>query len=385
MKKVLIFVLSLLVIFNLSSAQESPTNATGGAEGEMVIDSAAKLGIVCNANYIEVTVESKDYPGLDTNITHLEDKACPPTYIDESKAVFKFGLEECKTKQEDDGKVIHYKNRIIAVVDDVDEEEHITRKSTRVLPFECSFKKKVVLSKVSYSPGYTQLITNAEDYGNFTYTMDMYTNENHSEKVEKYPLLVGISQRLYINLQVQSGDTGLNLFPDECKATPSTDYDAETDHLIIEEACPIDKYLEYEYKKSATQSFSFLAFRFKSGYQDVYIHCKLTVCRSDDQESKCEKGCQEDENDSRKKRDITEGYSADLYVGPIKIQEEQENAMESADSSEIAKDSPKALLLVGVLVGLLGTITLGLIGALIIMTRRRRHSANGPSLLVHDE
>ncbi|KAL9964312.1 hypothetical protein ACROYT_G027936 [Oculina patagonica] len=60
-------------------------------------------------------------------------------------------------------------------------------------------------------------------------------------------------------------------------------------------------------------------------------------------------------------------------------------AMESADSSEIAKDSPKALLLVGVLVGLLGTITLGLIGALIIMTRRRRHSANGPSLLVHDE
>lgn len=66
--------------------------------------------------------------------------------------------------------------------------------------------------------------------------MDMYTNENHSEKVEKYPLLVGISQRLYIHLQVQSGDSALNLFPDECKATPSTDYDAKPDHLIIEEA-----------------------------------------------------------------------------------------------------------------------------------------------------
>lgn len=111
-------------------------------------------------------MESKNYPGLDTNITHLEDEACAPTYRDESKAVFKFGLEECRTKQEDDGKVIHYKNRIIAVVKDVDEEEHITRKSTRVLPFECSFKKKVVLSKVSYSPGYTQLITNA---GNYTF------------------------------------------------------------------------------------------------------------------------------------------------------------------------------------------------------------------------
>ena len=62
------------------------------------------------------------------------------------------------------------------------------------------------------------------------------------------------------------------------------------------------------------------------------------------------------------------------------------SAMESADSSEIVKDSPKTLLLVGVLVGLLGTLTLGLIGALIIMTRRRRRqSENEPSLLVHDE
>jgi len=41
---------------------------------------------------------------------------------------------------------------------------------------------------------------------------------------------------LYINLQVQSGDSDLNVFPDECKATPSTDYDAEPDHSIIEGA-----------------------------------------------------------------------------------------------------------------------------------------------------
>lgn len=75
-----------------------------------------------------------------------------------------------------------------------------------------------------------------ENYGNFTYIMNMYTNKNFSEKVEEYPLLVGISQRLYINLQVQSGDSDLNVFPDECKATPSTDYDAEPDHSIIKEA-----------------------------------------------------------------------------------------------------------------------------------------------------
>jgi len=111
-----------------------------------------------------VTVESKNYPGLDTNVTRLEDEACGAFYRDDSKAVFRFGLEECKTKQEDDGQMIHYKNRIIAAVEDVEEEEHITRKSTRVLPFQCSYKKKAVVSKVFYSPNYIQMITEAGAY-----------------------------------------------------------------------------------------------------------------------------------------------------------------------------------------------------------------------------
>lgn len=66
-----------------------------------------------------------------------------------------------------------------------------------------------------------------------------------------------------------------------------------------------------------------MAFRFKSGYEDVYVHCKLTVCRSDDQESKCEKGCKEGENESRKKRDVTEGYRAAVFLGPINIKKDE--------------------------------------------------------------
>ena len=133
-----------------------------------------ELEVVCRTDYIEVTVESKNYPGLDTNVTHLEDEACSAFYRDDSKTVFRFGLEECKTKQWDDGMMIHYKNRIIAVVEDVEEEEHITRKSTRVLPFQCSYKKKAFISKVFYSPNYIQMITEAGAYnfvilGDFMY------------------------------------------------------------------------------------------------------------------------------------------------------------------------------------------------------------------------
>lgn len=58
--------------------------------------------------------------------------------------------------------------------------------------------------------------------------------------------------------------------------------------------------------------------------------------------------------------------------------------METDDSQEMVKDSPKTILLI-VLVGILGIITLGLIGALIFVTKRKRQSGNEPSLLVHEE
>lgn len=91
--------------------------------------------------------------------------------------------------------------------------------------------------------------------------------------------------------------------------------------------CPRDKTLEFEYKMSGEQRFSLVAFRFKSGYQDVYIHCKMTVCRSKEEESTCAKGCQENENDSRKKREVKDDFLIKQFIGPIKVKGEEDKGM----------------------------------------------------------
>lgn len=106
-------------------------------------------------------MESKNYPGLDTNVTHLQDEACVPGYRDATKVIFRFGLEDCQTEYEEDESEIRYMNKIIAVVNDESEEEAITRSSTRVLPFQCSYKKKAVISKVQVNPQFINIITNA--------------------------------------------------------------------------------------------------------------------------------------------------------------------------------------------------------------------------------
>ena len=58
--------------------------------------------------------------------------------------------------------------------------------------------------------------------------------------------------------------------------------------------------------------------------------------------------------------------------------------MKSGETPTIIKEKSKTVLLVGVLAGVLGTISLGLVGALIIVTRRGRHSEAGATLLVQD-
>lgn len=76
----------------------------------------------------------------------------------------------------------------------------------------------------------------SEDFGNFSYEVNLYTDKDYSNKVDEFPFVIGISQRMYLEMRVESGDSGLILFPDECKATPSLDINDKPDHTIIENA-----------------------------------------------------------------------------------------------------------------------------------------------------
>ena len=80
-------------------------------------------------------------------------------------------------------------------------------------------------------------------------------------------------------------------------------------------SCSKDNTLEYQYGQKSEHFFNVAAFRFTGNYDDVYVHCKLTVCRKDDDESRCVKGCQPTK---RKRRSTEEDLSVNLYVGPLK-------------------------------------------------------------------
>ena len=72
------------------------------------------------------------------------------------------------------------------------------------------------------------------DYGNFTYSMDMFKSAQYEEP-ESYPVIKGVGEIMYLELKVESGDSKLVVFPDWCKATLSSDYSSKPDHLIMKD------------------------------------------------------------------------------------------------------------------------------------------------------
>ena len=120
------------------------------------------------ADYIEVSLQLADYPGLIVNdsVLHLEDKACVAGYKDENMVKFTFGLEACLTAQEDDGDKIYYMNSVYLQADEKADDAAITREHMEVIPFKCGYDKKTVISKVSYSPRSTLVITDAGNLEN---------------------------------------------------------------------------------------------------------------------------------------------------------------------------------------------------------------------------
>lgn len=370
------------IIFCASFCFALVSGSNGGKN--ITLDTEAKIDVVCMADYIEVSLQLSDYPGLIVNdsVLHLEDKACVAGYKDENMVKFTFGLEACMTTQEDDGDKIYYMNSVYLQADEKADDKAITREHMEIIPFKCGYDKKTVISKVSYSPRSTLIITDADGIGNFTYYMDMYEDETNNEIVTEFPKAVGLGQRMYFGFRVESGDSELVVFPDVCKATASSSFDSTPVHLIIEDACSRDNTLDYRYEKNATQFFNLAAFRFQEGYDDVYIHCKLTVCRTDDAGSRCDRGCGENR---RRRRSTEENMSTELYVGPLQTKKmTNEPAEEHNYESESASNS-SMVMIVAILVGVLGTVAIGLIIAVVVISRRRNISAKGASLIVGEE
>ena len=112
-----------------------------------------------------------DYPGIIVNdsLLHLADASCVAGYKDDDMIKFTFGLEACGTEQTSDEKRILYNNKIYLTADEASDDDAITRKHMQIIPFQCGYYKTYTISKVSYNPRTTMVITDAGNVRSFSF------------------------------------------------------------------------------------------------------------------------------------------------------------------------------------------------------------------------
>ncbi|KAK3699746.1 hypothetical protein QZH41_015591, partial [Actinostola sp. cb2023] len=174
-------------------------------------------------------------------------------------------------------------------------------------------------------------------FGNFTFLMDLFTDKDYttSYKSKDYPISVQINDPVYVQYQVLSEKGDLYVFAEQCLATTTTRSTSSPSYVFLDEGCPRDDTMVYNYAINRKQNFTIKAFRFIADHPVVYLHCLLMVCHSSSNSSKCATGCRKK---IRRKREIARdralGRESSLYhlaSGPLTLQKTNEDTKPSGD------------------------------------------------------
>ena len=93
------------------------------------------------------------------------------------------------------------------------------------------FKKQHLLNRRSLV-FYPSLVS----FGNFTFEMLMSKSGHFREYYTEYPIgPIDLDAEIFLEVSLRTSHAGLVLFLDECKATPTTDYDNEAQYFFIED------------------------------------------------------------------------------------------------------------------------------------------------------
>jgi len=319
------------------------------------------LEVKCTHYVMELTISRFLRPNLVISSLHLQDPTCKVSFVNDTHAFLNAPLDGCGTQQRTSEKYFIYINTMTGDEKSSKSRAEITRKGRLKFEFKCSFKKLQVLSIVSYSPRQKGVRIADDGVGNFTFEMDMFKDPEYDIVVNQYPVTVQPGQLMYFKVNVKSRDRRLLTFLEECWVTPTPDPSDKTKHILIKQGCSRDSSLQYVYKKSSLQKFTFKAFRFRYVVSErLYVHCKVVTCRMSDVGSVCDRGCKEDRRQRRENTKLIMDKDVFLSLGPVTFQDQGE---ESQKPSVYVKALPWAL----------SALALILVIAVIVLILRRRN------------
>ncbi|XP_063799566.1 alpha-tectorin [Pseudophryne corroboree] len=278
--------------------------------------------VTCKAAQMEVSISKcKLFQlGFEREGVRINDRHCPGI---EGEDFISFQINNtkgnCGNIVQSNGTHIMYKNTVW--IESANNTGNIiTRDRTINVEFSCAYELDIKISLDSVIRPMLSVInlTVPTQEGSFTTKMALYKNASYKHPYRQGEVVLTTRDVLFVGVFVVGADsTHLILTLNKCYATPSRDSNDKLRYFIIEGGCPNikDNTIGIEENGiSLTCRFHVTVFKFIGDYDEVHLHCAVSLC--DAEKTSCKINCPQN---SRSAADhVQDSKEQIISVGPIR-------------------------------------------------------------------
>ncbi|XP_055082658.1 alpha-tectorin [Periophthalmus magnuspinnatus] len=302
---------------DLCGCPELPT--TTGSEDDII-----QAEVTCKHAQMEVSIskcklfqlgfEREDVRVNDQHCAGIEGEDFISFHINNTKG-------HCGSIVQSNGTHIMYKNTVW--IESVNNTGNvITRDKTINVEFSCAYELDLKISLETVLKPMLSVInlTLPTQEGNFITKMALYKNGSYRHPYREGEVVLSTRDVLYVGVFVEGADENqLILIVNMCWATPSRFSGDRLRYIIIERGCPNTKDSTIGMAENGvglTCRFHVTVFKFIGDYDEVHLHCDVTLCDSD--ANACKVNCPHKRRMYSENSDHKEHI---LSVGPIRRRE----------------------------------------------------------------
>ncbi|KAG7484830.1 hypothetical protein MATL_G00054680 [Megalops atlanticus] len=287
-------------------------------------DDIIQAEVTCKHAQMEVSISKcKLFQlGFEREDVRINDQHCPGI---EGEDFISFHINNtkghCGSIVQSNGTHIMYKNTVW--IESVNNTGNIiTRDKTINVEFSCAYELDIKISLDTVLKPMLSVInlTLPTQEGNFITKMALYKNASYRHPYREGEVVLSTRDVLFVGVFVEGADEHqLILIVNMCWATPSRYSSDRLRYIIIEKGCPNIKDNTIgmaENGVSLTCRFHVTVFKFIGDYDEVHLHCDVSLC--DSETNSCKVNCP---HNRRTYSEYSERKEQILTVGPIRRRE----------------------------------------------------------------
>ncbi|XP_057294142.1 ZP domain-containing protein-like [Hydractinia symbiolongicarpus] len=259
-----------------------------------VSSSGSRTQLTCHSNSITLTVR-KPLPGnIPADSLHLRDPECKANE-NSTHVTITTKVNQCGTKLTRKTYYVEYSNVLLEKLP----ETLIIRRDLVQIPFRCTYSQSPLARALSIKYETQSVKFRSHAFGSYSVNIGLYSDSNYTKTNTESLVDIDSDRDMYFEVKITSPQLNLALFLDKCFGAPLHRTTQSEEYAFIENGCALDDTLKfYKTDDFSKIQFSIKPFTFTDNSSNVVINCYVTACNAQESNTKCRKGCQDNNNQS---------------------------------------------------------------------------------------